>query len=57
MNLYKNIVELRNENYLISILVLFSALIRVPVTLILGDTSLENEWGILLYNLINHQTS
>ena len=56
MNLYKNIVELRNENYLISILVLFSALIRVPVTLILGDTALENEWGILLYNLINYQT-
>ena len=56
MNLYKNISILQNENNLIIILFLFSALIRVPVVIILGDTHLDNEWGTLLYNLINHNT-
>jgi len=56
MNLYKNVEILKNENYLIFILILFSALIRIPAVIILGDTFLENEWGVLLYNLINHNT-
>jgi len=56
MNLYKNISILQNENNLIIILFLFSALIRVPVVIILGDTHLDNEWGTLLHNLINHNT-
>ena len=56
MNLYKNISILQNENNLIIILFLFSALIRMPVVIILGDTHLDNEWGTLLYNLINHNT-
>jgi len=56
MNLYNSIPALKNESYLILILVLFSALIRMPVVMVMGDTTLENEWGVLLYNLINHQT-
>ncbi len=56
MNLYKNLSILKNENNLIFILVLFSVVIRIPVVILLGDTHLDNEWGTLLYNLINHKT-
>jgi len=56
MNLFNNILIVKNENYLILILVLFSALIRMPIVIVMGDTTLENEWGVLLYNLVNHQT-
>jgi hypothetical protein len=56
MKLFNNISILKNESYLISILILFSALLRMPVVIVMGDTTLENEWGVLLYNLINHQT-
>ena len=37
-------------------LILFSLLIRIPVILIFGDSNLENEWGVLVNNLIIHQT-
>ena len=56
MNLYKNIEILGKENYLILILILFSVLIRIPVVIFLGDAHLDNEWGTLLYNLVNHKT-
>ena len=56
MNLYKNIEILGKENYLILILILFSILIRIPVIIFLGDTHLDNEWGTLFHNLVNHKT-
>jgi len=56
MNLYKNIEILGKENYLILILIIFSILIRIPVVIFLGDSHLDNEWGTLLYNLVNHKT-
>jgi hypothetical protein len=46
----------RKENLVILLLILFSATVRIPVILIYGDTHLENEWGILVNNLINHGT-
>ena len=38
------------------LLILFSLLIRIPVILIFGDTSLENEWKVLVDNLIINKT-
>ena len=46
----------RKEALVVILLVLFSAVIRIPIILIYGDTSLENEWGILVNNLMNHGT-
>jgi len=46
----------RKEVPVVIMLVLFSAVIRIPIILIYGDTSLENEWDILVNNLINHGT-
>ena len=46
----------RKENLVILLLILFSATVRIPVILIYGDAHLENEWGILVNNLINHGT-
>jgi len=37
-------------------LIFFSLLIRIPVILIFGDSNLENEWRVLVNNLIIHQT-
>ena len=34
------------------LLILFSLLIRIPVILIFGDSNLDNEWGVLVNNLI-----
>ena len=42
------------ETYLLIVLFLFSFLIRIPIIFIFGDTSIENEWGILVHNLIIH---
>ena len=42
------------ETYLLIVLFLFSFLIRIPIIFIFGDTSLENEWEILVHNLIIH---
>ena len=44
----------KKETLILICLILFSALIRIPVILILGDANLENEWGILVNNLIEH---
>ena len=46
----------RKEVPVVIMLVLFSAVIRIPIILIYGDTSLENEWGILVTNLIINGT-
>lgn len=46
----------KSEVLTVLLLVLVSIVVRIPVVLILGDTSLENEWGILVKNLINHGT-
>ena len=42
------------EIYLLTLLILFSIFIRVPVVFLYGDTGLENEWLILVNNLTNH---
>ena len=48
---------LKKKEALIAIsLLLVSVAVRVPIVLIFGDVSLENEWGILVKNLINHGT-
>ena len=35
-------------------LILFSALVRIPVILTLGDTGLEHEWKTIIENLTKH---
>jgi len=44
------------ETVKLILLILFSLLIRIPVILIFGDSNLENEWGVLVNNLIINQT-
>ena len=44
------------ETLLIILLLSLSFIVRVPVILIFGDSTLDNEWGIIHYNLINHNT-
>jgi len=44
------------ESTIIILLILFSVLIRIPAILMFGDTSLENEWKVLVENLILHGT-
>ena len=46
----------KRETLALISLILISVLIRIPVILLLGDTSLENEWKILVNNLITHGT-
>ncbi len=46
----------KKEALVVILLVLFSAIIRIPIILKYGDTNLENEWGVLVNNLINHGT-
>ena len=46
----------KKEALVVILLILFSAAIRIPIILKYGDTNLENEWGILANNLINHGT-
>ena len=42
------------EIYLLTLLILFSIFIRIPVIFLYGDAGLENEWLILVNNLTNH---
>ena len=53
-----NYLKFKNnkETLIIIVLFFFSLFARIPVILILGDVTLDNEWGTLLYNLINHNT-
>ena len=46
----------KKETFVLFSLILISVLIRIPVILILGDTSLEHEWKILVNNLVLHKT-
>ncbi len=45
----------KKEIYILYFLVLFSILIRIPVILIYGDSSLEYEWKTLVENLIEYK--
>ena len=57
MLLYNYLKFRNNKGSLLIILLFFSSLFaRIPVILILGDVTLENEWGAMLYNLVNHNT-
>ena len=56
MQFYSHQYLKRKENLVILLLVLFSAVVRIPIILIYGDSHLENEWNILVNNLINHGT-
>ncbi len=42
------------EVYILAFLILFSVFIRIPVIFIYGDEGLQNEWTLLVKNLINH---
>ena len=44
----------KKETLVLFFLILFSVLVRIPVILIFGDTSLDHEWGLLVDNLISH---
>jgi hypothetical protein len=53
--LLENYHHIKNkETYVIIFLILFSTFIRIPIVVMLGDTSIENEWGYLYDNLILH---
>ena len=54
MYLYNYKFFKKKETFVLISLILISVLIRIPVILILGDVNLENEWGILVNNLIEH---
>ena len=45
----------KKEIFTIFLLIIFSALIRIPVIIIFGDTNLENEWAQLVNSLINQK--
>ena len=49
-------LPVKKETLTLILLFLFSALIRIPIILIYGDTSLENEWRIIVENLKIHGT-
>jgi len=57
MFLYNYLKFSNNKETLLIVLLFFLSLFaRIPVILILGDVTLDNEWGIMRYNLINHNT-
>ena len=52
-----NYQQLKNkEVFIIIFLLITSVVVRIPAILILGDADLDNEWKILVNNLINHET-
>ena len=52
-----NYHHLKNkEIYVLTLLILFSIFIRIPVIFLFGDKGLENEWLVLVNNLVNHGT-
>ena len=53
-----NYLKFKNnkETLLIILLFFFSFFASIPVILIFKDVTLDNEWRILLYNLIYHNT-
>ena len=54
MFLYNYAKLQKRETILIILLLGLSFLGRIPIILIYGDVEIENEWTILLNNLINH---
>ena len=46
----------KNETFILVLLIAISIFTRIPVILLFGDTSLENEWKVLVDNLIVHGT-
>ena len=49
-----NYHQLKNKEIcVLSLLVLLSVIIRIPVILIYGDTSLEHEWLTISRNTLN----
>ena len=46
----------KKETTVLIFLFLISAIARIPIILLYGDTTLDNEWGILVNNLITHNT-
>ena len=52
---FNNYQYLKNkETFILVLLIILSVCVRIPVILIFGDTGLENEWKILVDNLILH---
>ena len=45
----------KKETVLLILLILFSIFVRIPAIFIFGDTSLDNEWKIIVENLIEHK--
>ena len=54
--LLNNYLRLREETLLPVLLIIFSFLVRIPIIIIFGDPTIQNEWEPLLYNLVNHKT-
>ena len=46
----------KKEIFVLALLISISILVRIPAILIFGDTSLENEWKIIVNNLIVYGT-
>ena len=44
------------ETYLLIVFFIFSFFIRIPIIFLYGDTSLENEWYLLVNSLAEHGT-
>ena len=53
LNNYQYLKKTQNTKFIL--LIFLSILIRIPVILIYGDTSLENEWKVLVNNLIDNK--
>ena len=54
--LLNNYLKIKEESLLPILLIIFSFLARIPIIIIFGDVTVENEWEPLLYNLVNHKT-
>ena len=54
--LLNNYLKLKQGTSLPILLIIFSFLVRIPIIIIFGDTTIDNEWETLLYNLVNHKT-
>ena len=53
--LFDNYYHSKNkETHLLTLLILVSIFIRVPVIFLYGDTSLQNEWRLLVDSLTDH---
>ena len=50
--LLNNYLKLKQETSLLILLIIFSFLVRIPIIVILGDTTIDNEWETL-QNKIN----